>query len=90
MRLGYFPGLNLESSYWKMDTGIKGMVLVRLYLELRSRACMCLSRQCEESEEFKELFVSECNSDLNQLRKQIENVKPGEKIIIIIILVLFY
>ena len=45
---------------------------------------MCLSRQCEDSEEFKELFVSECNNDLNQLREQVENVKPGEKIIIII------
>ena len=65
------------------------MALVRLYSELRSRACMCLSRQCEDSEEFKELFMSECNNDLNQLRKQVENVKPGEKIIIII-LVLFY
>ena len=51
---------------------------------------MCLSRQCEDSEEFMELFVSECNSDLNQLRKQVENVKPGQKNIIIIILVLFY
>ena len=46
--------------------------------------CMCLSRQCEE---FKELFVSECNNDLNQLKKQVKNVKPGE---IIIIFVLFY
>ena len=89
VRLGYFPGLNLESSYRKMDTGSEGMALVRLYSELRSRACMCLSRQCEDSEEFKELFVSECNNDLNQLRKQVENVKPGQKNIIII-LVLFY
>ena len=81
MHLGYFPGLNLESSYRKWT-----LALVRLYSELRSRACMCLSRQCEGSEEFKELFVSECNNDLNQLRKQVENVKPGQKNI----LVLFY
>ena len=81
--------VSISNPHTGMDTGSKGMALVRLYSELRSRACMCLSRQCEDSEEFKELFASECNNDLNQLRKQVENVKPGEKIIIII-LVLFY
>ena len=85
--LGTSP-VSISNPHTGMEAGSEGMALVRLYSELRSRACMCLSRQCEDSEEFKELFVSECNNDLNQLKKQVENVKPGEKIIII--LVLFY
>ena len=86
--LGTSP-VSISNPHTGMDAGSEGMALVRLYSELRSRACMCLSRQCEDSEEFKELFVCECNNDLNQLRKQVENVKPGQKNIIII-LVLFY
>ena len=69
--LGTSP-VSISNPHTGMDAGSEDMALVRLYSELRSRACMCLSRQYEDSEEFKELFVSECNNDLNQLRKQVE------------------
>ena len=71
--------VTIESPHSGMNAGTMGLGLVRLYSELRARACMSLAAQCKDNDEFKKLFISNNNDrhNLSQLRRQVESIKPG-------------
>uniref|UniRef100_A0A1X7UQ08 HECT domain-containing protein n=1 Tax=Amphimedon queenslandica TaxID=400682 RepID=A0A1X7UQ08_AMPQE len=76
--------VTIDSPHSGMNPGTMGLGLVRLYSELRARACLCLAAQCRESDEFKKLFISNNNDDnLSQLRRHVETIKPGQRLSVV-------
>lgn len=66
--------ITVSSPHTGMDASLEGMGLCRLFAELRTRACMCLSHQVKDPE-FRDLFLNK--SDISQLNAMSETIQPG-------------